>query len=105
MSWDVIGQTHAVDTLRRAVESGRPAHAYLFVGPEHVGRATTARIFARALNCERGSAQSGSRGFLAPVVVRDVSYALRQGWKALATSFWSYGGAEPELLWSMARPR
>ncbi len=53
MSWDIIGQARAVDVLRRAVESGRIAHAYLFVGPEHVGRATTARCFAQALNCER----------------------------------------------------
>jgi DNA polymerase-3 subunit delta' len=53
MSWPVIGQESAVDVLRRAVESGRLAHAYLFVGPEHVGRATTARAFAQALNCEQ----------------------------------------------------
>src|ERR1700694_1820314 len=52
MSWDVIGQELAVSTLRRAIESGRVAHAYLFVGPEHVGRATTARAFAQALNCQ-----------------------------------------------------
>jgi DNA polymerase-3 subunit delta' len=53
MSWGVIGQERAVSLLRRAVESGRLAHAYLFVGPERVGRATTARAFAQALNCER----------------------------------------------------
>ncbi len=53
MSWDVIGQERAVSLLKRAVESGRLSHAYLFVGPEHVGRATTARAFAQALNCEQ----------------------------------------------------
>jgi DNA polymerase-3 subunit delta' len=52
MTWDVIGQDHAVDSLRGALEASRVAHAYLFVGPEHVGRATTARVFAQALNCE-----------------------------------------------------
>ena len=53
MSWSVIGQERAVSLLQRAVRSGRLSHAYLFVGPEHVGRATTARAFAQALNCER----------------------------------------------------
>jgi DNA polymerase-3 subunit delta' len=53
MTWpSVIGQSHAVALLQRAIDSGRIAHAYLFVGPEHVGRATTARAFAQALNCE-----------------------------------------------------
>ena len=52
MTWDVVGQEQAIALLRRAVEdAGRLAHAYLFVGPEHVGRATTARQFAQALNC------------------------------------------------------
>ena len=52
MTWDVIGQERAVTALRRAVEDeARLSHAYLFVGPERVGRATTARRFAQALNC------------------------------------------------------
>jgi len=52
MTWDVIGQERAVAVLRRAVEDeGRLAHAYLFAGPERVGRATAARRFAQALNC------------------------------------------------------
>ncbi|MBI4570563.1 MAG: hypothetical protein HY723_01330 [Chloroflexi bacterium] len=52
MSWDVIGQERAVAVLRRAVEDpSRRSHAYLFAGPEHVGRAITARRFAQALNC------------------------------------------------------
>ncbi len=52
MTWDVIGQERAVAVLRRAVAGeGKLAHAYLFVGPERVGRATTARRFAQALNC------------------------------------------------------
>jgi DNA polymerase-3 subunit delta' len=53
MTWPVIAQDRAVSTLQRAIETGRLAHAYLFVGPEHVGRATTARAFAQALNCEK----------------------------------------------------
>lgn len=52
MTWDVIGQERAVATLRRAIEDEQQlAHAYLFAGPEQVGRATTARRFAQALNC------------------------------------------------------
>jgi DNA polymerase-3 subunit delta' len=52
MSWDIIGQDRAIALLRRAVhDESRLSHAYLFVGPEHVGRATTARRFAQALNC------------------------------------------------------
>src|SRR3972149_1185779 len=54
MTWDILGQEHAVAVLRRAVEDeARLSHAYLFVGPERVGRATTARCFAQALNCTR----------------------------------------------------
>jgi len=60
VTWDVIGQERALAALRRAIEDpGRLAHAYLFVGPEHVGRATAARAFARALNCEASDRPCG----------------------------------------------
>ncbi len=48
---DVIGQAHITKTLVRALERGRIAHAYLFSGPRGVGKTTTARILAKALNC------------------------------------------------------
>ena len=51
---DVIGQEHVTRTLRHAIESGRVAHAYLFVGPRGIGKTTLSRIFSKALNCERG---------------------------------------------------
>lgn len=51
---DVLGQDHVVRTLRNAIEKERLAHAYLFVGPRGTGKTSTARIFAKALNCPNG---------------------------------------------------
>ena len=48
----IVGQHALVNTLKNAVQSGRLAHSYLFCGQRGVGKTTTARIFAKAINCE-----------------------------------------------------
>ena len=48
---DVAGQEHVTVTLRRQIMSGRPSHAYLFVGTRGTGKTTCAKVLSRAINC------------------------------------------------------
>jgi DNA polymerase-3 subunit gamma/tau len=49
---DVVGQEHITRTLKKAVETERLSHAYLFSGPRGCGKTSTARILARVINCD-----------------------------------------------------
>lgn len=51
---EIIGQPHVVNTLKNALTTGKLANAYLFSGPRGVGKTSTARILAKALNCKSG---------------------------------------------------
>ncbi len=51
---DLVGQEFVAETLRNSISSGKIAHAYLFSGPRGCGKTSTARILAKALNCQNG---------------------------------------------------
>ncbi len=59
MVWEVVGQTKAVSLLQQSLEKKAVAHAYLLVGPSHVGKMTLALDLAKALNCEASEPPCG----------------------------------------------
>jgi len=48
---EVVGQDHIIQTLKNQIKSGRIGHAYLLTGGRGTGKTSTAKIFARAINC------------------------------------------------------
>jgi DNA polymerase-3 subunit gamma/tau len=70
----VIGQQHVTTTLQNAIRMGRIAHAYLFCGPRGCGKTSTARLLARALNCQAGNSPSPE-----PCGVCDMCQRIRDG--------------------------
>lgn len=57
---DVIGQDHIINTLRNQILRDKVSHAYLFTGTRGTGKTTTAKIFARAVNCETAKEHNGN---------------------------------------------
>lgn len=53
---EIIGQSHIAKVLKNAIKNERVAHAYIFAGPRGIGKTSAARIFAKAMNCEKGPA-------------------------------------------------
>ena len=76
---EVIGQDHVTEPLRNALAGDRVNHAYLFSGPRGCGKTTSARILARALNCQQAPAADpcGSSRNLTPAASSRARSACR----------------------------
>src|SRR5256884_5623587 len=72
---DVTGQEILTQTLRNSIEHGRLHHAYLFSGARGVGKTTTARLVAKALNCHKATGPTG----MPCVTMDDTGHSGRSG--------------------------
>src|SRR5579864_1191790 len=59
-AWDIVGHEHSINILRRALAAQMVRHAYLFTGPEHIGKALLAKRFAQTLLCTGGPDPHGA---------------------------------------------
>src|SRR5258708_34727829 len=53
--WNIVGHEHSINVLRQALSSQRVRHAYLFTGPEHIGKTLLAQRFTQTLLCTGGA--------------------------------------------------
>lgn len=73
MPWDdIIGQKRVVNILKRAIVNNRIAGAYLFIGPDDVGKHLVAKEFARALNCEKNFGDACGQCISCSKIGRDI---------------------------------
>ncbi|WP_028784540.1 DNA polymerase III subunit gamma/tau [Thalassobacillus devorans] len=70
---DVVGQTHITRTLQNAIMQDKFSHAYLFSGPRGTGKTSAAKIFAKAVNCERSPAKEPCNECAACLGIQDGS--------------------------------
>ncbi|QHE50600.1 DNA polymerase III subunit gamma/tau [Pontibacillus sp. HMF3514] len=70
---DVVGQSHITRTLQNAIVQEKFSHAYLFSGPRGTGKTSAAKIFSKAVNCERGPAKEPCNECSACVGIQDGS--------------------------------
>lgn len=68
---DIVGQDHIVRTLRNAIANNRVVHAYMFTGPRGTGKTSTAKVFAKALNCVNGPTVSPCGECVSCVAVKE----------------------------------
>lgn len=85
----LIGQDNIAQTLKNSIIRGKLAHAYLFCGPRGVGKTTTARIFAKAINCSNPSPEMVRAASASPAALfRKADPIVSMNWTPPPTMAW-----------------